>query len=81
MAHRREKSYGIPNLEFNLFVRNRDQPGSEFDADGQIMYGLESFVCELKEKTGFADTCISNNDICRKREGAKESEGERGRDE
>ena len=52
----RSTTYSIPNLKLHLFVANVDHSGSKLHADGEIMDGLESLICELKEKAGFADT-------------------------
>ena len=41
---------GVPDLEFDLFVVDCDHTRAEFNADGKVMYGLESLVCELKEE-------------------------------
>lgn len=36
-----------PNLQFNLFAINRDHASTEFNAYGEIMDRLKSFVSEL----------------------------------
>lgn len=41
------RTYGIPDLELERFVVNRDHPRPEFHADGQVVHGLESLVREL----------------------------------
>lgn len=49
-------AYSIPDLKLYLLVANVDHSGSKLHADGEVMDGLESLICELKEKAGFADT-------------------------
>lgn len=41
---------GVPDLEFDLFVVDCDHARTEFDTDGEVMYGLESLVCELEQE-------------------------------
>lgn len=51
----------VPDLEFDLFVGDGDHAGAEFDADGEVVDGLESFVGELEEEARFTDSCIVGN--------------------
>jgi hypothetical protein len=46
----------IPNLQFDLFAIDRDHAGTEFNADGQVVNGLETFVGELEQQARLADT-------------------------
>ena len=48
--------YSIPDLKLYLFVTNVDHSGSKLHTDGEIMDRLESLICKLKEKAGFAHT-------------------------
>ncbi len=48
----------VPDLEFDLFVGDGDHACAEFDADGEVVDGLEAFVGELEEEAGFAYSCV-----------------------
>ncbi len=41
--------YRVPNLQFNLLAINCDHASTEFNANGQVVYGLETLVGELKK--------------------------------
>ena len=49
-------NYRIPNLQFDLFTINGYHASTEFHTNGEIMHRLKSFVCELKQETGFSNT-------------------------
>lgn len=41
-------THSVPHLEFDLFVFDRDHPGTELDTDREIMDWLETLVRELE---------------------------------
>ncbi len=44
----------VPDLQLDLLPLDVDHPGSELDADGQVVHGLEALVSELQQKAGLA---------------------------
>eukprot|EP00581_Thalassiosira_minuscula_P028360 CAMPEP_0183753346 /NCGR_PEP_ID=MMETSP0739-20130205/2881_1 /TAXON_ID=385413 /ORGANISM="Thalassiosira miniscula, Strain CCMP1093" /LENGTH=229 /DNA_ID=CAMNT_0025989815 /DNA_START=524 /DNA_END=1213 /DNA_ORIENTATION=- len=53
----------VPYLKLDRFIRNINHTCAEFDANGEVMDRLEAFVGELKEEAGFANSCITNDNI------------------
>jgi hypothetical protein len=41
----------IPNLQFDLAIINRNHTSTELHANGKVVNGLESLVCELEQQT------------------------------
>jgi hypothetical protein len=52
----------IPNLSFNGFVFYRDGSSSEFDTDGGFGFKVEFVTSETREKVGFTDTRVTDQD-------------------
>ena len=49
----------VPDLQLDGLFFDREESGSEFYANGEVMDGLEAFVGELEEEAGLADACGS----------------------
>jgi hypothetical protein len=47
---KRLETYGIPDLQFDLFGIDRDHSSTELNANCQIMNWLKAFVGELQQK-------------------------------
>ena len=47
----------VPDLQLDQFVVQVHHAGAEFDANGQVMDGLEALVGELKQQTRLSDAC------------------------
>jgi len=47
---KRSETYGIPDLQFDLFGIDRDHSSTELNANCQIMNWLKAFVGELQQK-------------------------------
>jgi hypothetical protein len=47
--------YGIPDLQFDGLVANRDHFSSKLDADGDLMFLPEAMVDELEEQAALSD--------------------------
>jgi len=53
----------VPDLEFDLFVVDGDHAGAELDADGEVVYRLESFVCELEEEARLSNSRVTDDNV------------------
>mmetsp|Transcript_15310 Transcript_15310/g.23313 ORF Transcript_15310/g.23313 Transcript_15310/m.23313 type:complete len:239 (-) Transcript_15310:92-808(-) len=59
-------SSGIPNLQLDLLVSERNHAGPKFHSNCQVMDRLESLVGKLKEQARLSHTCITNDNVFEK---------------
>jgi len=57
---------GIPDLELNSLALYLNISRPEFNPNGGIMILFEFSIDKLKEKAGFSNTGVSNDDIFEK---------------
>ncbi len=41
-----------------MIIVDRNEAGTEFNSDGEVVYRLETLVCELQEQTTLSDTYV-----------------------
>ena len=56
----RSRTDRVPNLEFDGLVVDGDHAGAEFDADGEVVHGLEALVRELQQQARLPHACNTN---------------------
>ena len=60
---KRNETYRIPDLKFYLFAINCYHASSKLQANGEIMHGLETLVCELEQQTRLPHAGVPNNNV------------------
>jgi len=57
----RSRTYRVPNLELEGLAVDGDHVGALFDADVDVVHGLEALVCELQQQARLPHACNTNN--------------------